>query len=146
MDALAKGQKESKRYILKKDIEIPEVKDVHVAAVKVFNEEFEAYEWNVYLINDTNVPLEMVLIVSKGFDKKRETSLMRHKIEVLPSKNFAKIEYLQDEVLQLNNEFKVTYFEDSKMMEKTFLFKPNTIRESALSKIPVIPEKGILAC
>ncbi len=130
---------------MKKDIEIPEVKDVHVAAVKVFNEEFETYEWNVYLINDTGVPLEMVLIVSKGFDKKRETSLMRHKIEVLPSKSFAKIEYLQDEVLQLNNEFKVTYFQGSKMMEKTFLFKPNTIKESISTKIPIIPERGILA-
>ncbi len=130
---------------MKKDIEIPEVKDVHVAAVKVFNEEFETYEWNVYLINDTGVPLEMVLIVSKGFDKKRETSLMRHKIEVLPSKSFAKIEYLQDEVLQLNNEFKITYFQGSKMMEKTFLFKPNTIKESISTKIPIIPERGILA-
>ncbi len=130
---------------MKKDIEIPEVKDVHVAAVKVFNEEFEAYEWNVYLINNTNEALEMVLIVSKGFDKKRETSLMRHKVEVLPAKNFAKIEYLQDDVLQLNNEFKVTYFQDSKMMEKTFLFKPNTIKESVAAEIPIIPEKGILA-
>ncbi|SDS31807.1 hypothetical protein [Gramella sp. MAR_2010_147] len=130
---------------MKKDIEIPEVKDVHVAAVKVFNEEFEAYEWNVYLVNNTNEPIEMVLIVSKGFDKKRETSLMRHKIEVLPSKNFAKVEYLQDEVLKLNNEFKVTYFAGTQMMEKTFLFKPNTIKESTAVKIPVIPEKGILA-
>lgn len=70
---------------------------------------------------------------------------MRHKIEVLPAKNFAKIEYLQDEVLQLNNEFKITYFQDSKMMEKTFVFKKNTIKESLADKIPVIPEKGILA-
>lgn len=130
---------------MKEDINIPEVKDVHVAAVNVFNKEFEAYEWNVYLINDTKEPIEMVLIVSRGYDKKRETSLMRHKIEVLPSKNFAKIEYMQDEVLQLNNEFKVTYFKGSEMMEKTFLFKPNTIKEDLAVKIPVIPEKGILA-
>ncbi|TRO67487.1 hypothetical protein [Christiangramia sabulilitoris] len=130
---------------MKKDIEIPEVKDVHLAAVKVFNEQFETYEWNVYLINNSNDPLEMVLIVSKGYDKKRETSLMRHKIEVLPARNFAKIEYLQDEVLQLNNEFKVTYFEGSKMMEKTFVFRANSIKEKDLTKIPVIPEKGILA-
>lgn len=130
---------------MKKDIEIPVVENVHLAAVKVFNKEFQVFEWNVYLINDTNAALEMVLIVSKGFDKKRETSLMRHKIEVLPAKNFAKIEYLQDEVLQLNNEFKITYFQDSKMMEKTFVFKKNTIKESLADKIPVIPEKGILA-
>lgn len=130
---------------MKKDIEIPVVENVHLAAVKVLNKEFQVFEWNVYLINDTNAALEMVLIVSKGFDKKRETSLMRHKIEVLPAKNFAKIEYLQDEVLQLNNEFKITYFQDSKMMEKTFVFKKNTIKESLADKIPVIPEKGILA-
>ena len=130
---------------MKKDIEIPEVKDVHIAAVKVFNEEFESYEWNVYIINNTNEPIEMVLIVSKGFDRKRETSLMRHKIEVLPAKNFAKIEYLQDEVLTLNNEFKVTYFSGNKMMEKTFLFKSNSIAERLAVEIPVIPEKGILA-
>ncbi len=130
---------------MKKDIDIPVVKDVHLAAVKVFNEQFEVYEWNVYLINDTNAPLEMVLIVSTGFDKKRETSLMRHKIEVLPAKNFAKIEYLQDEVLQLNNKFRITYFEGSRMMERTYVFKANTIKESALEHIPVIPEKGILA-
>lgn len=130
---------------MKKDIEIPEVKDVHIAAVKVFNEEFETYEWNVYLINDTNEALEMVLIVSKGFDKKKETSVMRHKIEVLPAKNFAKIEYLQDDVLQLNNEFKLTYFAGNKMMEKTYLFKPNVINEKLVGKIPIIPEKGILA-
>ncbi|CAL68366.1 hypothetical protein [Christiangramia forsetii] len=130
---------------MRKDIDIPKVKDVHVAAVKVFNEEFEAYEWNVYLINNTNEAIEMVLIVSKGFDKKRETSLMRHKIEILPAKNFAKVEYLQEEVLKLNNEFKVTYFAGTKMMEKIFLFKPHTIKESVALKIPVIPEKGILA-
>lgn len=130
---------------MKKDIDIPEVKNVHVAAVKVFNEQFETYEWNIYLINATNSPLEMVLIVSKGFDKKKETSVMRHKIEVLPAKSFAKIEYVQDEVLALNNEFQVTYFQNSKMMEKTFLFKANSIKESTLTKIPVIPEKGVLA-
>jgi len=116
-----------------------------MAAVKVYNEQFETYEWNAYLINNTNKALEMVLIVSRGFDKKRETSLMRHKIQILPAKNFAKIEFLQEDVLQLNNEFKVTYFDDSRMMEKNFLFKPNSIRESAAVSLPIIPEKGILA-
>ena len=130
---------------MKKDIEIPEVKDVHVAAVKVLNEEFQAMEWNVYLINNSEEEIDMVLIVSKGHDKKRETSLMRHKIEKLPSHNFAKIEFLQDDVLALNNEFKVSYFKDSKLFDKTFTFPKNSIRESALKEIPIIPEKGILA-
>lgn len=130
---------------MKKDIEIPEVKDVYVAAVKVFNKEFQVKEWNVYLINDSGEDIEMVLIVSKGHDKKKETSLMRHKIEKLPSKNFAKIEFLQEEVLALNNDFKISYFKDSKMFDKKFSFQKNSIKESAVQEIPVIPEKGVLA-
>ena len=130
---------------MRKDIEIPEVKDIHVAAVKVYNEEFKVKEWNVYLINDSDEDIEMVLIVSKGHDKKRETSLMRHKIEKLPSKNFAKIEFLQEEVLSLNNDFKISYFKDNIMYDKKFSFSKNSIRENAVEAIPVIPEKGILA-
>jgi len=87
----------------------------------------------------------MALIVSRGYLKKKETSTMRHKIEVLPAKNFAKVEFLQEDVLKLNNEFRITFFQNNKMYEKTFIFKPNTIKENALVEIPVIPEKGILA-
>lgn len=130
---------------MKKDIEIPQVKDVFVAAIREFNEEFQSDEWNVYLINDSSQDLEMVLIVAKGHDKKRETSVMRHKIEKLPSKNFAKIEFIQDEVLALNNEFRVSYFSNSKMFDKKFVFSKNSIRESALDEIPLIPKKGVLA-
>ncbi len=130
---------------MKKDIEIPQVKDVYVAAVKEFNEEFRADEWNIYLINDSDTDLEMVLIVSRGYDKKRETSVMRHKIEKLPSRNFAKIEFIQDEVLALNNEFRISYFLDSRMYDKKFTFAVNSIKDSALEEIPLIPKKGILA-
>ncbi|MCP9199159.1 hypothetical protein MKO06_04515 [Gramella sp. GC03-9] len=129
---------------MKKDIEIPEVKDVYVAAVREFNEEFRADEWNVYLINDSNKELEMVLIVSEGHDKKKKTSVMRHRLERLPAKNFAKIEFIQDDVLSLNNEFKISYFIGNQMLDKTFKFSKNSIKESAL-QIPIIPKKGILA-
>lgn len=131
---------------MKKDIEIPQVENVYVAAVREFNEEFQTDEWNVYLINSSdNGALEMVLIVSKGFDDKRETSVMRHRMEKLPPKSFAKIEFLQDEVLELTNEFRISYFDDSKMFDKKFIFPKNSIQEEALTEIPVIPKKGILA-
>lgn len=130
---------------MKKDIEIPEVEGVHVAAVKEFNEEFQTDEWNAYLINESNRELEMVLIVSKGYDRKKETSVMRHKMEKLPAKSFARIEFLQEEVLKLNNEFHVSYFQDSKMLDKKFSFPANSIRQNKLKEIPLIPKKGILA-
>ena len=129
---------------MKKDIEIPKVEGVYLAAVKQFNKDFGAEEWNVYLINDREDALEMVLILSRGFSDKDQTSVMRHKIEKLPPKSFAKVEFLQEEVLALNNEFQVTFFAENKMFEKKFFFRKNSINEKALRELPLIPEKGIL--
>ena len=130
---------------MKKDIDIPEVENVYVAAVKVYNESFKVEEWNAYLINDRDEALEMALIVSKGYDNKKETSVIRHKLEKLPSKTFAKIEFIQEEVLALNNQFQVTFFADGKMFEKKYLFRKNSVNEKALREIPIIPNKGVLA-
>jgi hypothetical protein len=130
---------------LKKDIQIPEVKQVHVAAVREKNEEFQSMDWNAYIINERNEPLEMVLIVARGYDEKDSTSTMRHSIKVLPAKSFAKIEFMQDDVLRLNNEFAITFFADGKMYEKTYVFKKNSIKENTAIELPVMTSKGILA-
>lgn len=129
---------------MKKDIEIPEVKGVFVAAVHEKNEEFQSMDWNAYLINDRETPLETVLIVTKGYDEKDVTSTMRHSIKVLPPRSFAKVEFLQDEVLKLNNEFSVSFFSEGKMYHKKYVFRKNTINEKALQEIPVMTKKGIL--
>lgn len=129
---------------MKKNIEIPEVKDVYIAVVKEHNDVYNTEDWNAYIINDKEVALEMVLIVSKGFSEDKETSLMRHKLEKLPAKSYAKIELLQEDVLRLNNEFKVTFFEDNRMFDKTYLFKANSINDKALKAIPLMDLKGIL--
>lgn len=130
---------------MKKDIDIPKVENVYVAAVKVYNESFKVEEWNAYLINDRDEAIEMALIVSKGYDNKKETSVIRHKLEKLPSKSFAKIEFIQEEVLALNNQFQVTFFAEGKMFEKKYLFRKNSVNEQALREIPIIPNKGVLA-
>ena len=130
---------------MKKDIEIPKVEKVYVAAVREFNKEFQAEEWNAYIINNKNVSIEMILVVAKGYDGTKETSVMRHKLEKLPPHSFAKIEFIQDEVLGLNNEYQVTFFSDNKMFEKSFLFKKNSVKEELQKDIPLIPKLGILA-
>ena len=129
---------------MKNDIDIPQVNDVYVAVVNEYNDIYKTNDWNAYIINDKEVNLEMILIVSKGYTQDKETSLMRHKLEKLPKKSYAKIELMQKDVLALNNEFKVTYFEDNKMFDKTYLFRKNTINEKALQPIPLMEVKGVL--
>ena len=130
---------------MKKDIQITEVTDVSMAIVKEYNPDFRTDDWNVYLINNKNIDLEMVLIVSHGYDEKDKTSTMRKKIECLPANSYAKIEFIQPELFKLNNEFKTTFFADNKLFEKTFLFSKNTIKDGALRMVKELDKKGILS-
>ena len=130
---------------MRKDINIPVVKDVYIAAVHEFNKKYNTTDWNAYIINDGNVPLDVVLIISQGYDDKQMTSHMRHKINVLPAKGYAKIEFLEDSVLKLNNFFTVTYFIDNKMYDKRWEFPANCIITDNEVKLPVMGKKGVLA-
>ncbi|WP_276168868.1 hypothetical protein [Zobellia alginiliquefaciens] len=130
---------------MKKDIEIPVAKDVHVVLIREWNDEFLSKEWNAYIINNRVDPIEMTIVVSKGFDQERKTSTMRHGIGTILSKTFRKIELVQEEVLALDNEFFVTFFAEDKLFEKRFLFPKNTVSEKSLTTIPLIEKDGIFA-
>jgi hypothetical protein len=69
---------------------------------------------------------------------------MRHRLEQLPARSFAKIEYMQEAVLALNNEFKVTFFKGSQMFDKTYLFRKHTINPGAFQNIPLMNIRGVL--
>jgi hypothetical protein len=130
---------------VKKDIHIPEVTDVQMAVVYEFNDLYQTNDWNVYIINNKNVDLEMMVIVSQGFSETKTTSLIRKKLDKLPANSFAKIEFIQPELFKLNNRFQVTFFEGNTLYEKTFIFKENTIKEGALRMIKEIKKRGIIA-
>ena len=130
---------------MKKDIQIPAVTGVEMAIVYEYNDIYKTDDWNVYLINNKSVPLEMLVIVSQGFSETKTTSLLRKKIAVLPANSFAKIEYIQPELFKLHNRFQVTFFEGNTLYEKTFLFKENTVKESTLRVIDEIKKRGVLA-
>ncbi|MFP4844354.1 hypothetical protein [Winogradskyella sp. PE311] len=129
---------------MKKDIVIPEVKDVYIAVVQEEHPEYKTQDWNAYIINNSDLDLETVLIVSQGYNDKKMTPPMRHTISMLPARSYAKIEYLQEKVLALNNEFKVIFFGGNKMFDKSYVFRKNTININALQSIPLMQLMGIL--
>lgn len=129
---------------MKKDIDIPEVKNVHVAVVQEKHLEYKTLDWNAYIINNSDADLETVLIVSQGKSETKITPPMRHTIAKLPARSYAKIEFLQERVLELNNTFKVTFFEGNKMFDKTYVFRKNTINEKALQTLPLMQLRGVL--
>jgi len=129
---------------LKKDITIPEVKDVFIAVVQEKHLEYHTMDWNAYIINNSDQDLETVLIVSRGYSSTKQTAVMRHQLALLPARSFAKIEYMQEAVLALHNEFKVTFFKGNQMFDKTYVFRKNTINTKAFQPIPLMNTNGVL--
>lgn len=130
---------------MRKDIKIPEVKDVYIAAVKELHEDYNTEDWNAYIINDGNEPLEMVLLVVQGYDDKDMTTHMRHTIKILPAKGFAKIEFMEESIFRLNNFYSVTYFLHNKMYEKRFEFPAHSIMDDNAVNVPVMGKAGVMA-
>ena len=129
---------------MKKDIQIPKAEGVYVAVVNEYKDVYKTNDWNAYIINDKNVDLDVVLIVTSGYSDKKMTSIFRKKLDLLPKKSYAKIELMQEDLFALNNEFKVTFFEGNTMFEKTYLFRKNTINLKALQTVPLMKVKGVL--
>jgi len=132
---------------MKKDIEVPEVKDIAVAVIKEENELGEN-EWNVYLVNLKTQDLEAVLVSTQGYGnyngEEVKTSTLRHFLDVVKSKSFAKIEPIMDTVFGLNNEFWVSFIVDKVMYDKKYIFLPETIKEENFVLVPYINKKGVM--
>lgn len=133
---------------MKKDIEIPQSEHVFIAAINEWNEDFQENTWYAYLVNENNLPLEMAIIVTKAFGvingEQRKTGMFRHVFAEVPANGAIKIELLENNVLQLNNEFVVTYFLNGVLFDKTFLFRTNTINIHATTDIISINRKGVI--
>lgn len=133
---------------MKKDIDFPKSENVFLAAIQQWNDDFQENSWFVYLVNNTNETLEMVMVVSRAYgtinNEQRITGTFRHSFKEMASKSITKVEMLENNVLQLNNEFVVSYFLNNKMFDKTFVFKTNTINDKALSDIPGTDLRGVL--
>ena len=132
---------------MKKDIEFPAVTDVAFSIVNEKNE-LNQDEWNVYLLNFKNEPLESVLVSSRGYgevnNEKRKTSELRHFLNVVNQKSFAKIEPIMEDVFGLNNEYWVSFYQREKMYDKKFIFLPESISEKYLIYIPIINKRGVI--
>lgn len=132
---------------MKKDIEFPEVKNIAVAIITETNE-LNQEEWNVYLINFKNNPIEGVLVSSRGYgelnQEKRATSELRHFLNIIDPKSFVKIEPIVEDVFGLNNEYWVSFYENKQIFDKKFIFLPESITKENLISIPLINKKGVL--
>lgn len=130
---------------MKKDIIIPQVKDVYIAIVHEWNADFTSQDWIVYLINDGREPLESVMIMSRGKHRDgRKTSTFRHAFKVVAAKTAIKVELIMEDVFPFMNEFVLTYFMETTLYDRVYMVAPHVISESNYSKLPVMNIEGVL--
>ena len=133
---------------MKKDIIIPEVQNVFMAALSQWSDDFMEKIWNVYLVNDSDHDLHDIMVVSKAFGtldgEMKKTSLLRHAFTEISAVSVVKIEMIEKSVLALNNEFMVTFFIGNTLYDKKYIFKANSINENNLEEVPILFEDGVI--
>jgi len=130
-----------------KDLPPNVVKDIAIA-VALESESVESKIWYVYLINLKNVPLETVLITSKGYGEKDgeqvKTSTLRHAFPRVPANSFKLIEPIDEATFGLNNEYWLSYYIGKEIFDKKFIFLPESIVDSNFIKLPVVNKPGVM--
>ena len=108
----------------------------------------EAKLWKVYLINLKNDAIETVLVSSKGYGEKNgeniKTSILRHSIGNVPAKSFAEIELIDEQVFGLTNEYWLSYYIGSQIFDKKFIFVPESIVDSNMTRVPLLNKAGVM--
>ncbi len=132
---------------MKKDIEIPRVENVTLAIAREKNL-LDHYEWKVYLINNNPFPIENTLVASKGYGEKngelQRTSTLRHFLDMVPAQSATVIEPIDPSVFHLNNEYWVSYYVDTKIYDKKFVFVPDTICDANIILVKELQLEGVL--
>ena len=133
---------------MKKDIIIPIVENVFIAAVQEWSDDFMEKVWFAYLINDSDFKLDGVMVVSKAFGtidgEMKKTSLLRHAFLEIEPVSVRKIEMIYKDVLVLNNEFMVTFFIGDKLYDRKFIFKSNSITPDYVEEVPILFVDGVI--
>jgi len=132
---------------MKKDLPENIVRDIFIAVVLERESPTEKV-WNVYVINEKNVPIQNVMVSSKGYGMKDEkevkTSILRHFIGDIDPSDYAKIEAIDEQVFGLTNEYWLSYYIEGTIYDKKYIFLPESIIDDNLIKIPVLNKPGVL--
>ena len=104
--------------------------------------------WNVYILNLKDVPIENVIVSSKGYGSYQgehvKTSVLRQFLGNMEPNSFMPIEAIQEKVFGLNNEYWVSFYIKNDIFDKKYVFLPETIKEEFFTTVPILNRKGVM--
>ena len=136
---------------MKEHISFQPVEGVSVAVVPdeaAATEEGKA-GWQVYLLNHNAYALRNVIINSNGYgihpDGERiRTSTLRHVFMQVEPHTAVPIEPIDPDLFHLNNQYWVSYYRDTQIFDKKFIFVPDSIIPANLTLISLLGREGVL--
>jgi hypothetical protein len=135
---------------MKKDIPFHPVQGIQVAIVRNINQANVA-EWSVVVINRNLLPINTVMVTSKGYSNTesglgtgQKTSTLRHFFPEIQPEQHQVVETIMPEVFHLNNEYWISYFLENQIYDKKFIFVPDSIVEHNLVEITPFGMEGVL--
>lgn len=132
---------------MRKDIHAPKVEGIAMAVVREVDEEGDE-GWFVYLINQNDATLENVLVSSRGYGElegeSRKTSELRHFIQELGPKSWAKIERIVEDVFVLSNQYWLSFYIGETLHDKKYIFLAGSIEEGNFTAVPLLNKRGVM--
>ena len=132
---------------MKKDIPENIVENIAIAII-MESATPEAKLWKVYVINMKDEAIETVLVSSKGYGEKNgekiKTSILRHSIGNVPPKSFAQVELIDEQVFGITNEYWLSYYIDGQIFDKKFIFVPESIVDTNMTRVPLLNKPGVM--
>ncbi len=132
---------------MKKDLPVNIVEDISIAVVLEHDTPSEK-SWNVYLVNEKDVLLQNVFVSSKGYGlkdgKEVKTTTLRHFLGDVEAGKAVKIEAIDIQVFGLTNEYWLSYYINSTIYDKKYIFLPESIVDENLTRVPLVDRPGIV--
>ncbi|MBL1409341.1 hypothetical protein [Sphingobacterium faecale] len=132
---------------MKKDLPVNVVENISIAVV-LESESPVQKSWNVYLVNEKDIPLRNVFVTSKGYGMQEErevkTTTLRHFLGDIAATSSIRIEAIDQQVFGLTNEYWLSYYIEGTIYDKKYIFLPESIVDENLSKVPLVNKPGVL--
>lgn len=132
---------------MKKDLPENVVADVAVAIV-LSEDDASEKAWDVYLLNEKDIPLSNVMVSSKGYGnldgREVQTSTLRHFIGDVAAGTAHKIEAIDPQVFSLTNEYWLSFYIDKTIYDKKYIFLPESVVDENMVKVPLLNKLGVL--
>lgn len=137
---------------MKQDISFDPVEGVSVAIVPAADGALTPEGqplWQVYLLNHNPFPLQNVIINANGYGEqadgeKVKTSTLRYVFEEIPPRTAVPVEPIDPALFHLNNQYWVSYYRDTQIFDKKFIFVPDSIVPDNFTHIALLDRAGVL--